>query len=155
MLGFIRLFYTAHHYSVHSHVSLPLLDSGFQRRTFPFRTPEHESELYYDRRSVGQPVLVSSTQLGLTTRFLLLSDSCWYLLMWGALSDERTGLSFTIAPGPCQCRHFRVRLPWDSWTYFTVLDSETSLFVTSYDSHGYDGGIRPRLHTGDTRTHTR
>jgi hypothetical protein len=37
------------------------------------------------------------------------------LLMWGALFDDRTGLSFTIAPGPCQCRHFRVRLPWDSW----------------------------------------
>jgi hypothetical protein len=38
------------------------------------------------------------------------------LLMWCcALSDERTGLSFAIAPGPCQCRHFRVRLPWDSW----------------------------------------
>jgi hypothetical protein len=36
------------------------------------------------------------------------------LLMWGALFHERTGLSFTIAPGPCQCRHFRVRLPWDS-----------------------------------------
>jgi hypothetical protein len=36
------------------------------------------------------------------------------LLMWGALSNERTGLSFTIAPGPCQHRHFRVRLPWDS-----------------------------------------
>jgi hypothetical protein len=25
------------------------------------------------------------------------------LLMWGALSDERTGLSFTIAAGPRQC----------------------------------------------------
>jgi hypothetical protein len=36
------------------------------------------------------------------------------LLMWGALSDERTGLSFTIAPGPSQCTHFRIRLPWDS-----------------------------------------
>jgi hypothetical protein len=42
------------------------------------------------------------------------------LLIWGALSDERTGLSFTIAPGPCQCWHFRVRLPWDSWPKFTV-----------------------------------
>jgi hypothetical protein len=39
------------------------------------------------------------------------------LLMWGAVFDERTGPSFTIAPGPCQCRHFRVRLPWDSWPY--------------------------------------
>jgi hypothetical protein len=35
--------------------------------------------LYYDRRSVGQSVLVSSTHLGLTTRFLLLSDSCGFV----------------------------------------------------------------------------
>jgi hypothetical protein len=33
------------------------------------------------------------------------------LLMWDALSDERTGLSFTIAAGPCQRSHFRVRVP--------------------------------------------
>jgi hypothetical protein len=44
-------------------------------------------------------------------------------LMWGALSDERTGLSFTIAPGPRRLSHFRVRVPWDSWPYFTVSDS--------------------------------
>jgi hypothetical protein len=30
------------------------------------------------------------------TRFFLLSDHCGFLI-WGALSDERTGLSFTIA----------------------------------------------------------
>jgi hypothetical protein len=30
------------------------------------------------------------------------------LLMWGAVSDERTGLSFTIVPGPRQRSHFRV-----------------------------------------------
>jgi hypothetical protein len=33
------------------------------------------------------------------------------LLIWGALSDERTGLSFTIAAGPRQRRHFRARVP--------------------------------------------
>jgi hypothetical protein len=44
------------------------------------------------------------------------------LLMWGALSDERTGLSFTIAAGARQRSHSRVRVPWDSWPYFTVLD---------------------------------
>jgi hypothetical protein len=33
------------------------------------------------------------------------------LLMWGALSDERTGLSCTIAAGPRQRSHFRVRVP--------------------------------------------
>jgi hypothetical protein len=73
-----------------------------------------QSELYYDRRSVGQSVLEQNTHLGLTTRFLLLSDHCGFLL-WGALSDERTGLSFTmynvqytiyftfsdLRPGPC------------------------------------------------------
>jgi hypothetical protein len=35
--------------------------------------------LSYDRRSVDQSVLVSSTHLGLTTRYLLLSDSCGFV----------------------------------------------------------------------------
>jgi hypothetical protein len=60
--------------------------------------------------------------------------------MWGALSDERTDVSFTIAAGSCQSSHSRVRVPRDSRPYFTV-----SLFVTSYDSQDYGGGIRPRL----------
>jgi hypothetical protein len=59
--------------------------------------------------------------------------------MWGTLSDERMGLSFTITTGPrqelatihvCYCLRF-----------------ETSLFVASYDTHDYGGGIRPRLRT--------
>jgi hypothetical protein len=45
------------------------------------------------------------------------------LLMWGAVSDERTGLSFTTAAGPRQHSHSRVRVPWDSRPYFTVSDS--------------------------------
>jgi hypothetical protein len=48
------------------------------------------------------------------------------LLMWGALSDERTGLSFTISSGPRPPSHFRVRVPWDSWPYFTASDSRLS-----------------------------
>jgi hypothetical protein len=43
--------------------------------------------------------------------------------MWGALSDERTCRSLTIAAGPRQSGHFRVRVPWDSRPYFTVSDS--------------------------------
>jgi hypothetical protein len=43
--------------------------------------------------------------------------------MWGALSDERTGLSFTIASGARQRSHSRVRVPWDSRPCFTVSDS--------------------------------
>jgi hypothetical protein len=45
------------------------------------------------------------------------------LLIWVALSDERTGLSFTIASGSRQCSHSCVRVPWDSRPYFTVSDS--------------------------------
>jgi hypothetical protein len=45
------------------------------------------------------------------------------LLMCGALSDERTGLSFTIAAGPRQCSHSRVQVPLHSWPNFTVSDS--------------------------------
>jgi hypothetical protein len=36
------------------------------------------------------------------------------LLMWGALSDKRTGLSFTIAAGARQRSLSLVRFPWDS-----------------------------------------
>jgi hypothetical protein len=44
------------------------------------------------------------------------------LLIWGALFDERTGLSFTIAAGPQQRSLSRNRVPWDSRPYFTVSD---------------------------------
>jgi hypothetical protein len=46
------------------------------------------------------------------------------LLIWGVFSDERTGLSFTVAAGPRQRSHSRVRLSWDSRPYFTVSDSK-------------------------------
>jgi hypothetical protein len=40
------------------------------------------------------------------------------------LSDERTGLSFTIAAGPLQRSHSRVLVPRDSCPHFTVSDSK-------------------------------
>jgi hypothetical protein len=51
--------------------------------------------------------------LKLNTRFLLLSDSYMFADV-GALSDERTGLSFTISAGPRQRSHSRFRVPRDS-----------------------------------------
>jgi hypothetical protein len=36
------------------------------------------------------------------------------LLMWGALSNERTGLFFAISAGPRQRSYSSVRVPWDS-----------------------------------------
>jgi hypothetical protein len=81
------------------------------------------------------------------------------------------GLSFTNAAGPRQLSHPWVRVPRDSWPYFTVSDSRLpnlegqvhlfisprnrvaqlypqtlgSLFVASYDSQGYGAGD---LHRG-------
>jgi hypothetical protein len=45
------------------------------------------------------------------------------LLMWSDLSDERTGVSFTITDSPRQGCHFRVQVLWDIRLYFTVSDS--------------------------------
>jgi hypothetical protein len=42
--------------------------------------------------------------------------------LWGALSDERTGLSFEYAAGPCQRSLSWVRVPWYPRQYFTVSD---------------------------------
>jgi hypothetical protein len=69
--------------------------------------------------------------------------------MWGAFSDEKTGLSGTIAAGARKRSQSQVRVPWGSRPYFIVsLRFETSLFVAFYDSQGYGGDIRHRLHTG-------
>jgi hypothetical protein len=59
---------------------------------------------------------------GLWPDFYYFQTAAW-LLMWGALSDEKTGLSFTISAGPRQHSHTRFRVPWESWPYFTVSDS--------------------------------
>jgi hypothetical protein len=44
------------------------------------------------------------------------------LFLWGALSNERTGLSFVYAAGPCQRSLSWVRVPWDSRPSFTISD---------------------------------
>jgi hypothetical protein len=52
------------------------------------------------RLTVSQYVLVSSTLVGLATRYYFLSEYCCLkfavLYLLGALSDERTGLQFAV-----------------------------------------------------------
>jgi hypothetical protein len=59
------------------------------------------------------------------------------LLMWSALSDERTALSFIIAAGTRQRSHSWVRVPLVSWPYFTVsysrltnLEGQVPVFIS-------------------------
>jgi hypothetical protein len=85
------------------------------------------------------------------------------------------GLSFTIAAGPRQCSHSQVRVPRNHIFLSQIRDFPNlegqvpvfisprnrvarlypqalgSLFIPSYNSQGYGGVIRPRLHTGSAR----
>jgi hypothetical protein len=56
------------------------------------------------------------------------------LFMLGALSDERTGLSFVYAAGPCQRSLSRVRVLWDSRPYFTGPSPSPSHIATDGQS---------------------
>jgi hypothetical protein len=79
-----------------------------------------QSQVYVNHRwSVGQSILVETPIWGPR------SDFCYFqtvagLFMYGALSDERTVLSFTIAVGPCQRNHSLVRVPRDPSPYSHV-----------------------------------
>jgi hypothetical protein len=42
------------------------------------------------------------------------------LLMWSALSDKKMDLLLTVAAGTRQRSLSRIRVPWDSWPYFTL-----------------------------------
>jgi hypothetical protein len=102
-----------------------------------------ESWVCYDRRSVGQSVLEWSTHLGLTTRSLLLLDSCGFVEVERSLWREDGSLVYNSCwPSPAQS--FMGPSPVGLVTIFYSLRFETSLIVASYDSQGYGGDIRPR-----------
>jgi hypothetical protein len=98
------------------------------------------------RPTVSRPVCLGIKHPSGTNGQIFITVRQLRVYWWGAPSYERTGLSFTIAAGPRQRSHSRARVPWDSRPFY-CLRFETSLFVTSYDSQGYGGAIRPRLHT--------
>jgi hypothetical protein len=104
--------------------------------------------LCYDRRSVGKSVLLSSTHLGLTTRFLLLSDSCGFVDVKRSLWREDESVVYSCC-WPLPAQSYSGPSPVGLVTIVYCLRVETSLFVASSDSQGYGGGIRPRLHTGN------
>jgi hypothetical protein len=63
--------------------------------------------------------VISSNQVKVTLQ-LTVSRIVTVLFLCGALSDERTGLSFVYAAGHHQRSLSRARVPWVSWPYITV-----------------------------------
>jgi hypothetical protein len=57
------------------------------------------------RPTVGRPVCLSVEHQSGDHDHILIIQTAAILLMWGVLSDERTGLSFTTAAGPRQRSH--------------------------------------------------
>jgi hypothetical protein len=72
--------------------------------------PKSRSRLHYERRSVGQSILVSRPIWGPRPDFCY-CQTIVSMFMGGALFDERMDLSFTISVDPRQYSHSRVGLP--------------------------------------------
>jgi hypothetical protein len=74
------------------------------------------------RPTASRPLcLAVKPYLGLKTKLLLMSVAGLY--MCSALSDQRTGLSFTVAAGPRQRSHSSVRVTQEYWPYFAISHS--------------------------------
>jgi hypothetical protein len=87
----------------------------------PFQLPILESESYITTDCESASLSWNKEPIwGLRPDFYY----CQLRVCWcGALSLTRGRVSFTIAAGPWQRSHFRFRVSWDSWPYFTVSDS--------------------------------
>jgi hypothetical protein len=104
------------------------------------------------RLTVSQSVSLGvETHLGLMTRYIRIT--IWQLrsCFCGAPSLTRGLVCLCCWPLPAQS--FSGPSSLGLVTLFYSLRFETSLFVASYDSQGYGGGIRPRLHTGGDWIH--
>jgi hypothetical protein len=87
---------------IHSH------SSDFHKPFKEWISPKQikvKSKLCYDRRSIGKPVVMWSPTWGLTPDFFY-CQKISSLLIWGALSDDRTGLSFTNTVGTRESHYY-------------------------------------------------
>jgi hypothetical protein len=91
-----------------------------------------ESKLCYDWRSVAKFVLVSSTHLGLTTRFLFLSDSCGVVDVGRFLWWENGSVVYN-------CR-------WSSPAQWVLGPIPTGFFIIFYCHRPRPGGPGARIY---------
>jgi hypothetical protein len=107
---------------------MEILQLPCSRRYWPANTPqllssESESELLYDWRFTANQFVLATSPLRLMATNFFSTEPLPSQSSCNILSDERMGLSFIIAACPRQRSHSRVRIPLDSWSYFTVSDS--------------------------------
>jgi hypothetical protein len=72
---------------------------------------------------------------------------CWFVDVGSSLWRENGSVVYNCS-WPLTAQIFSGPTPMGLVTIIYCLRFEASLFVASYDSQGYGGGIRPRLHTG-------
>jgi hypothetical protein len=109
---------------------------------------ESESESYVTTDGQLASLSWSKTPIwGLWPDLYYMCDSYGLVLVGRPLWRE-VGSVLRICCWPLSSQSFSGPSPLGLETIFYCLRFETSLFVAFYDSQGYGGGIRPRLHTG-------
>jgi hypothetical protein len=93
---------------------------GSKRAAFPMMTMMMSLSLML-RPTVSRPVCLGVKHpFGAYDQIFITCVTVKVLFLWGALSDDRSGLSFVCAAGLCQRSLSRVQVPWDMRPYFTV-----------------------------------
>jgi hypothetical protein len=105
----------------------------------PASTPMSESESYVTTDGQSDSLSWNKAPIwGLRPGFVDVGLSLW--------REDASVIYNCCLPSPAQQFSFPSRV--GNVTIFYCLRFETYLFVASYDSQGYGGSIRPRLHTG-------
>jgi hypothetical protein len=104
----------------------------------------------YDRRSVDQCLGIKHPPEAYDQIFITVKTVAGLLILGCSLWRKDGSVVYDFCwPSPAQS--ISGPRPLGVATIFYCLRFETFLFVTSYNSRGYGGGILPRLHTGFSR----